>query len=173
MLASSRLGFVLCAFLLASSSASAQQVLVGSRGGVTIPGAWGYSAGPSAGVDATVQVFRLVAIEAAFEQSLHWVPTTDGYPPAFLSLGALGVQYRLDVTRVVPYASLGLELRRAQVQGADARLDFGAALGFGAVVPFGGQWFAGGEARYSTDTGGAFPVRQTYLLRIGWRSGAF
>lgn len=160
---------------LTSLQASAQtQVLVGARAGVTLPTTFELPVGPAGGVDVTVRMARLIAAELTLEQSAHWVEAVEGQEvAAWMSAWTLGFQYRLDVTFVVPYATLGVEGRRVSRPRAGTDFGYGATFAVGAFVPMARHWYWGLEARYGIGQDGAFPTRQTYALRFGWRNFDF
>jgi len=148
------------AILLSFAAHADPPLMLGVRGGVSAPSALELSAGPMVGADLTVGVWGLWAFELGFEHSWHDGPQ--------LSQGTLGVQYRLDVGRVVPYVTVAAEGARLDDRGRSASLLFGGAVGLGVFGRFGESWFWGAEARYGVGTEG-FPSRQTFLTRLGWR----
>lgn len=158
---------------LSASPAHAVPVWIGARAGISAPTSLRLPAGPSAGVDLTWSPFRLVGFEAVVDQSLHWVDQETHVTRVGSTSASLGVQYRVDVTSVLPYVALALTARRLQAQGGAPVLLFGGAVGLGVLVPLGSNLFVGGEARYGVQSDGAFPVAQQYVLRFGWRFGAF
>ncbi len=163
----------LASALCALPAAAQVQVLAGARGGVALPGDAGLPAGPMAGVDVTVRMHRLLAAEATLEQSLHTRELSGTAQDAWFTAWSLGLQYRLDVAQVVPYAVLGVEGTRETTLGRTLHSDYGAVFGFGFFWPLGRHLYWGAEARYGIGTDGAFPTRQAYLARLGWRSAAF
>jgi hypothetical protein len=166
--------FALSFAVLAALPAAAQtQFLAGARGGLALPGATGLGPGPMAGVDGTFRFHRLVAIEATLEQSLHTRVVRDEPQDAWFTAWTLGVQYRLDVATVIPYALLGVEGWRESTAGRAVQSGYGAVFAFGFMAPLGRHLYWGGEGRYGIGVDGEFPTRQVYLLRLGWRSGAF
>ncbi|MGA9524846.1 MAG: hypothetical protein WBV82_25530 [Myxococcaceae bacterium] len=157
--------FLLLALAISLTAATAQgdpAVLLGGRSGVNAPTALELSPGPLVGADVTLRLKSLWAVEFVLEHGWHG--------PVSLTQGALGLQYRIDVTLVVPYLTLAAEAQRLARRGRPPVFGYGGALAGGVLVPFGERWFWGAEARYGISLQGEFPVRQTFLLRIGWRS---
>ena len=153
-----------CALSMSAATAhGGPAVLVGGRAGVSAPTALELSPGPLLGADVTLRLHSLWAVELALEHGWHRGPVS-------LAQGALGLQYRIDVTHVVPYVTVAAEGRRLVLRGREPVFGYGGALAGGVLVPFGERWFWGAEARYGISAQGEFPVRQTFLLRIGWRS---
>lgn len=147
--------------------------MAGARGGVSLPSSVDLGAGPMAGVDATVRVHRLVALEGTLEQSIHSRTVEGEAQDAWFTTWTFGVQYRLDVAAVVPYAVLGVEGFRESTARRAVQTGYGAAFGFGFMGALGEHLYWGAEARYGIGTDGAFPTRQSYLVRLGWRNTAF
>lgn len=166
-------GAIVAGTVLFACSAGAQQVTVSTRAGVSAPSALGLTAGPSLSVDGAVTVFRLLAVELTVEQSVHLVTGTVNAVPAGITAADVGLQYRLDVASVIPYASTGLELHRAATNAGVIDFGLGGYAAVGVLLPLGEHWFAGAEARYAAGADGRIPVRQLYALSFGWRSGAF
>ncbi len=157
----------------ASESRAQVQVLAGARGGVSIPQVADLGVGPMAGVDVTVRLARLVALEGTLEQSLHARQVDDAKRDAWFTAWTFGVQYRLDVATVVPYAVLGVEGWRESTARRAVQNGYGAAFGFGFMAPLGESLYWGAEARYGIGSDGEFPTRQSYLVRLGWKNAAF
>jgi hypothetical protein len=148
--------------LLAASASGASDLgpRVGARAGISAPSALELDAGPMAGLDLGLRLHPLWALEAGLERSWH--------RPDVLTLGWLGLQYRLDATALLPYLTLAVEgSTRRDGEGRQA-LELGGALGLGVLVPLGQTWFWGGEARYGVGVDGAFPTRQAFFLRLGY-----
>lgn len=168
--------WVAIALGLCSAQAHAQaQFLVGVRAGVGLPTSADLPVGPSAGIDASVRMSRAIAAELTLDQSAHRVEAagTGQTVTSWMSAWTAGVQYRLAVDPFVPYASLGIEGRRVSKPRAGTETGYGASFAVGALVPLGDHWYWGPEARWGIGNDGAFPTRQTYILRFGWRNIAF
>jgi hypothetical protein len=169
--------FLVATIVAAAPAALGQpQVLIGARAGVSAPNELAFDPGPMVGIDVAYALQRLVAVELAVDHSFHAVrlPLPTGTVRGSATLANLGVQYRLDITpSAVPYALLAVESRWMRVPGAGTRNFAGGAFALGILAPFGGNWFAGLEARYGITLQGAFPLRQEYLAKMGYRTAAF
>ena len=166
---------LLAAALAAAPSAFAQpQFLIGARAGVAAPNELQFDPGPVLGADFAYAVQRLVALELVVDQSFHAVKRPAGTLRGNVTLANLGVQYRIDITpSAIPYALLAVESRWMRVPGESTKHIAGGAFALGILAPFGGDWFAGIEARYGITLQGGFPLRQEYTAKLGYRTAAF
>ena len=156
------------------ASAQPLQLLVGARGGVAAPNELAFDPGPMVGVDGAYGMQRLVALELVVEQSFHRVMRPIGTVRGTATVAMVGIQYRLDITpAAVPYAVLAIESRWMHVSGEGTRNFPGGAFGLGILAPLGLNWFAGVEARFGITPQGGFPLRQAYLVRLGYRTAGF
>jgi hypothetical protein len=169
-----RLCLVATALAAAPAAFGQRQVLIGARAGVAAPNELQFDLGPAFGIDVAYAFHRLVALELAVDQSIHSVRRPAGTVRGNATIANLGAQYRIDITpSAIPYALLAVESRWMRVAGEQTRNLAGGAFALGILVPFAANWFAGIEARYGITLTGAFPLRQEYVLKLGYRTGTF
>jgi hypothetical protein len=154
---------------------SAFQLLIGARVGVAVPAAPLLLAAPSFGLMAEASLTPQLGLDAAFDAASNAL-VQNGRALGVLrqSSATLGVHYRLDVAKVVPYLALGLVGSSTVPAPPGQRYSLEGALGFGVHVPIAKRFFAGASARYRFSLPGLqLPTHQAYGAHVGWRWGDF
>jgi hypothetical protein len=144
------------------------QLLAGGRAGAILWPADGLGSGVTGGVDLCISPHRLVGLELGLAEDRRWLEQ-----PLSLSTASLSLQYRLDAGPVVPYGAAGAEVSWLRAAGQAGVRPPVAFFALGILAEFGERWYWGLEARYPTLPSGAFPARQLFALRLGFRSGPF
>jgi hypothetical protein len=138
--------------------------LVGAHAGAATAPIESASLGLGGGIAVDLSIQRQLAVEVAADVSEHSLARHT----ALLFAAGAGLQYRIDLAPVTPYATASVRYLWLSLGGSDLE----GALGIGVLIPFGERWFCGVEATYGYGlVSGAFPLSSAFTFRFGWRSG--
>ncbi len=148
---------------------------MGARGGIFIPAASRLRPGPLAGLAVEVAPFptRQLALVAEYQRSFHDFISGGQRFDAHQDAAALGLELRLDVGPVIPYAT-ALGQYSILTVAQQSVSDWSGALALGFFVPLGRHFFVGAQARYGYALSTRqFPSGSIFQGQLGYRAGKF
>ncbi|HZH02840.1 MAG TPA: hypothetical protein VEY30_03580, partial [Myxococcaceae bacterium] len=124
---------VLLGLAVSASALAAPQLMVAAQGGIFVPSATALRPGPLAGFSLGISPWRQFALVAAVQRSTHDFNAVNRSFRARQDAASFGLEYRVDVGPVVPYAAALGQYSRLQILN-DLRTDWSGALGLGFYV---------------------------------------